>query len=58
MFQYGSNLTNDWANVDLTPGGMVAVTPDSPDPGIDQIVITVPKADKATLFGRLKVSKL
>ncbi|MCX6877036.1 MAG: autotransporter-associated beta strand repeat-containing protein [Verrucomicrobia bacterium] len=56
VFQYGSDL-NGWTEVTLTDGGMVSITPDTPDAGIDAVIITVPKSGNLSLFGRLKVTK-
>jgi autotransporter-associated beta strand protein len=55
-FQYGSDLSG-WTEVSLTDGGMIAITPDTPDAGIDEVLVTVPKNGNPSLFGRLKVSK-
>jgi autotransporter-associated beta strand protein len=53
-FQYGSNLSG-WTDVPVIDGGMVSIT--SPEAGIEQVVITVPKAGNTKLFGRLQVVK-
>ena len=53
-FQYGSNLIG-WTDVPVIDGGMVSIT--SPEAGIEQVVITVPKATNTKLFGRLQVVK-
>jgi autotransporter-associated beta strand protein len=53
-FQYGSDLSG-WTNVPLVPGGMVAIT--SPESGIEQVVVTVPKGSNALLFGRIQIVK-
>jgi autotransporter-associated beta strand protein len=56
VFQYGSDLSG-WTEVSLTDGGMVSITPDTPDAGIDEVLVTVPENGNPSLFGRLKVSK-
>ena len=53
-FQYGSNLTG-WTDVPVTNGGIVSIT--SPEAGIEQVVVTVPKGANTKLFGRLQVVK-
>lgn len=53
-FQYGNNLSG-WTNVPVTHGGIVSIT--SPEAGIEQVVITVPKGANTELFGRLQVVK-
>jgi autotransporter-associated beta strand protein len=56
VFQYGSDLSG-WTDVPLTHGGMVSITPDTPEAGIDEVIVTVPKIGNPRLFGRLKVTK-
>ncbi len=56
VFQYGTDLTG-WTDVPVINGGEVAITPDTPSAGLDQVVITVAKGTNTKLFGRLKVSK-
>jgi autotransporter-associated beta strand protein len=55
-FQYGSNLSG-WANVPITDGGQVAITPNNPSAGIDRVIVTIPKGTNTKLFGRLSVTK-
>jgi hypothetical protein len=55
-FQYSNDLSA-WTDVPITNTSPVAITPNSPSPGIDKVVVTVPKNANARLFGRLKVSK-
>jgi autotransporter-associated beta strand protein len=56
VFQYGNDLTG-WTDVPVINGGEVAITPDTPSAGLDQVVITVAKGTNTKLFGRLKVSR-
>jgi autotransporter-associated beta strand protein len=53
-FQYGNDL-GGWTDVPVTHGGIVSIT--SPEAGIEQVVITVPKGANTELFGRLQVVK-
>ncbi len=57
---FGSSTTlgaGSWTSLAIPGGAGVAVTPDTPTPGIDQVIITVPKAGNTKLFGRLQVVK-
>ena len=56
VFQYGSNLSG-WTPVPVVNGGQVAISPNTPSSGIDEVVITIPKGANATLFGRISVTK-
>ncbi|MCX6873376.1 MAG: autotransporter-associated beta strand repeat-containing protein [Verrucomicrobia bacterium] len=56
VFQYGNDLSG-WTEVVLTHGGMVSITPDTPESGIDEVIVTVPKNGNPRIFGRLKVTQ-
>jgi autotransporter-associated beta strand protein len=55
IFQYGTDLSG-WTDVPVVAGGMVAIQPDTPQPGTDTVTITVPEGIEPSLFGRLKVT--
>ncbi len=52
IFQYGSSLSA-WTDLPLVHGGYVTVSPAGP--GVEQVVITLPKDGRTGLFGRLQV---
>ena len=58
VFESSTTLgAGSWAPLAIPGGAGVAITPDTPTAGIDQVVVTVPKAGNTKLFGRLQVVK-
>jgi autotransporter-associated beta strand protein len=58
VFESSTTLgAGSWTSLAIPGGAGVAVTPNTPSPGIDQVVITVPKVGNTKLFGRLQVVK-
>ncbi|QJE95153.1 autotransporter-associated beta strand repeat-containing protein [Luteolibacter luteus] len=57
VFQYGPNLTA-WTDVAIpaSSSGNVTITPDSPGPGLETVVVTVANESNSILFARLKVT--
>ena len=58
VFESSTTLgAGSWTPLAIPGGAGVVVTPDTPIAGINQVVITVPKAGNTRLFGRLQVVK-
>jgi len=56
-FQYSTDSTN-WSDLSIPDTGSsanVAVSADTPSPGVDEIKVTIAKGNHTKLFGRLKV---
>jgi len=56
IFQYGSNLTG-WTNLPVIPGAFVSISNILTEPGMDEVVITIPVPGLPKIFGRLVVSR-
>lgn len=55
VFQHGENLA-DWTNIPIVAGGNVAILPNTPSAGLQQVTITIPKGSGGRFLGRLKIS--
>ena len=56
IFQYGSNLTG-WTDLPVIQGGFISISNNLPEPGMDEVIITIPAPGAPMMFGRLKVSR-
>ena len=56
IFQYGSNLTG-WTDLLVIHGEFISISNNLPEPGMDEVVITIPAPGLPKMFGRLKVIK-
>lgn len=59
VLQSGTDLAG-WTDIPIHPppaGPGVAITEDTPTPGLDTVTVTLPSGDATTLFARLKVTR-
>ncbi len=55
VFQHGSSIA-EWTNIPIVPSASVAILPNTPSAGLQQVTVTIPKGSNARIFGRLKAS--
>ncbi len=55
VFQHGIDLIN-WTNIPIIPSATVAILPNTPSAGLQQVTVTIPKGSSDRIIGRLKVS--
>jgi autotransporter-associated beta strand protein len=59
VFQYNEDLGATWTEIPIpaASAGAVVITPDTPEAGVDQVVVSIPKGSSPKLFGRLKATQ-
>ena len=59
VFQYNEDLGAVWTEIPIpaASAGAVVITPDTPEAGVDRVVVSVSKGSSLKLFGRLTVTQ-
>jgi autotransporter-associated beta strand protein len=56
VFQYGSNLVG-WTDLPVIQSEFVSISASITEPGMDEVIITIPTQDLPKMFGRLNVRR-